>query len=91
MYSFFLEISFYLLASVYAIVLIINVADPFHFDTAPDPRIRFVESRTRREIEKIRTFFYKVRLPKKMIYYLINIRQINSNEEKILNCDFLCI
>ena len=24
-----------------------SVADPFHFDTAPDPGIRFVEKRTR--------------------------------------------
>ena len=28
-------------------ILIISVADPVHFDTAPDPRIRFTEKRIR--------------------------------------------
>ena len=40
-----------------------SVADPFHFDTDPDPKIRFVEKRVRilivirPKIEKNVTFF----------------------------------
>ena len=30
-----------------------SVADPFQFDTAPDPRIRYVEKRMRPKMEKI--------------------------------------
>ena len=45
------------------ILLLKSVADPFHFDTDPDPKIRFVEKRVRilivirPKIEKNVTFF----------------------------------
>ena len=40
------------------VIVSCSVTDPFHFDTAPDPRIRFVEKRiqVRPKIVKIPTF-----------------------------------
>ena len=71
-----------------------RVADPCHFDTAPDPRIHFVEARIRPKIEKIPTYFYiffSFDYPK-MIYNLKILKNIeNSNEKKILLTIFLCI
>ena len=68
-----------------------SVADPFHFDTAPDPdpRIRFVETRIRLrpKIEEILPFFtFLIPITQKMIYnFLLNIENINPNEKKHLN------
>ena len=60
---------------------IIGDADPFHFESAPDPypRIRFVESRIRPKIKKNIAFFLLI--TKKMIYYYINIENFNSTKK----------
>ena len=66
-----------------------SVADPFHFDTASDPRIRFVETRIRLrpKIEEILPFFtFFLPITQKMIYYfLLNIENFNPTEKKHLN------
>ena len=61
--------------------LIGSVADPFNFDTAPDPRIRLMEAwiRIRPKIEKYQLFFLLI--TQQIIYYYINIENINSYEK----------
>ena len=62
--------------------LMSSVANPFHFDTDPDLQIRFVETRIRPKLEKVLPFFRIFFLiTQKMIYYYINIENINSNEK----------
>ena len=70
-------------------ILISSAADPFHIDTDPDHWIRFVETRLRimlqirPKIEK-KNYFYNffILITHKMIYYYINLENINSNEKK---------
>ena len=75
-------------------ILIISVADPVHFDTAPDPRIRFTEKRIRirPKIEKILTFSMPIFLliAQEMIYYYIDLKILIQKKKKILN-DFFYV
>ena len=65
----------------------------------PDPRIRFAETRIRillwirPKIEEIPTFLitFFLLITQKMIYYYINIENIDSYEKQNLNEDFFYV
>ena len=61
----------------------ISVADPFHFDAAPDPRLRFVEKRIqiRPKMEKNARLFYSFfsfDYPTKLLCYFMNLLFYNA-------------
>ena len=63
------------------------VADPFHFDKDPDPRIQSGYDLKQKNTNFFYNFFLLI--TQKIIYYCMNIENFNSNEKNLNNDLFM--